>query len=300
MDGLIGAERLDAKELPLRTFLQYDAPIELRQNLKAAAQSQIQGLPESADAYLGFIADNPAINDIKAFRGQIKDKKEIWRIATSQEAYDDINYAADILGSLFRRTGITELKGKTLQQLVAKAEEAQQIIDIESSKALLERSAMTEAIKQRTIDLNKTQGLPTGFVELKTPQDFAAETEFLNICIGGAGIRPDGTYKPAFHPVTGKQMIQNRDLEDSTYEAYQQKVKNGTSRFFSYRPEGLPQLTLDVRSDTGALKEVRGLNNRDPTYDENKIIQEGLRQIFTHSDAGYTTRQLQYIELGLL
>jgi hypothetical protein len=76
-----------------------------------------------------------------------------------------------------------QLSKKSLEQLVSigkKTEAAQ----------LKEASVIKDFTISRSAQLNQEQGLPKGFIELKTQQDLGAETEFMNNCVGAGGAHP--------------------------------------------------------------------------------------------------------------
>lgn len=165
-----------------------------------------------------------------------------------------------------------QLSKKSLQQLLMHAD------DIAKVKAELLRKeeeslkSLPEFTKARTATLQAEQGLPGGFVELKQPADFGAETEFLNHCVGAGGYNGD-TKKYLFqhHPISGREVIKNKG---SSYSDYKKALDSGESRFFSYRPEGVPELTVEVGIKNKAIRQVYGKNDRLPTKEERQKVQD--------------------------
>ena len=165
-----------------------------------------------------------------------------------------------------------QLSKKSLQQLLMHAD------DLAKSKAEILRKEeeslqkLPEFTKARTATLQAEQGLPGGFVELKQPADFGAETEFLNHCVGAGGYNGD-TKKYLFqhHPISGREVIKN---SDSSFSQYKAAMDSGESRFFSYRPEGVPELTIEVRIKSKEIRQVYGKNDRSPTKEELQKVRD--------------------------
>ncbi len=163
-----------------------------------------------------------------------------------------------------------QLSKKSLQQLLVHAD------DVAKSKAEILRKEeeslqkLPEFTKARTATLQAEQGLPGGFVELKQPADFGAETEFLNHCVGAGGYNGD-TKKYLFqhHPISGREVIKN---EDSSFSQYKARRDRGDSRYFSYRPEGQPVLTFEVGTKYNEVSQIFGRNNRPPTNAEEEMV----------------------------
>ena len=125
--------------------------------------------------------------------------------------------------------------------------------------------------KARTATLQAEQGLPGGFVELKHPADFGAETEFLNHCVGAGGYdAATNKYKFQVHPISGREVIRIRALPTPNKKA----LDSGESRFFSYRPEGVPELTIGVNIGSKEIRQVYGKNDRSPTEEELQKVRD--------------------------
>lgn len=165
-----------------------------------------------------------------------------------------------------------QLFKKSLQQLLMHAD------DIAKSKAEILRKeteslqSLPEFTKARTATLQAEQGLPGGFVELKHPADFGAETEFLNHCVGAGGYdAATKKYKFQVHPISGREVIKN---SGSSYSQYKKALDSGESRFFSYRPEGVPELTIEVNIGSKEIRQVYGKNDRSPTEEELQKVRD--------------------------
>ncbi len=195
-------------------------------------------------------------------------------IADNQFVHRDIReairkYADDLDSSPFSPD---QLSKKSLQQLLVHAD------DMAKNKAELLRKeeeslkSLPEFTKARTATLQAEQGLPGGFVELKQPADFGAETEFLNHCVGAGGYNRD-TKKYLFqhHPISGREVLKN---ENSSYSKYKRALDSGESRFFSYRPEGVPELTIEVGIKSKEIRQVYGKNDRSPTKEELQKVRD--------------------------
>lgn len=51
-------------------------------------------------------------------------------------------------------------------------------------------------------------------------------------------------------------------------------MDSGESRFFSYRPEGVPELTVEVGLRNKAIRQVYGKNDRLPTKEELQKVRD--------------------------
>lgn len=163
-----------------------------------------------------------------------------------------------------------QLSKKSLQQLLMHADDLAKRNEELLRKEEESLAKLPEFTKARTATLQVEQGLPGGFVELKHPADFGAETEFLNHCVGAGGYdAATNKYKFQVHPISGREVIKN---SDSSYSQYKAAMDRGQSRFFSYRPEGKPVLTFEVDTEHNGIKQIHGLNDRDPTETEQNMI----------------------------
>lgn len=219
---------------------------------------------------------NRMLPDVMAFRDQIKDKYPLYEFETLPAVWD-------IVGGVARLEAVLEKSSYTPEQLSAKS--VAQLLGIAKqieAKQLKELSAITDFTKQRTMQLNKEQNLPPGFVELKTKQDLGAETEFMNNCAGAGGAHPQsGKFLPKWHPITGEQLIKDSPNRSSG-DIYWDSISRGDIRMFSYRPEGLPEGTIRYDTRLKKVTEASGKANGkwDPKY--NEAIGEFMDQLTSH------------------
>jgi len=159
-----------------------------------------------------------------------------------------------------------QLSKKSLQQLLMHADDLAKKKEEILRKEEESLAKLPEFTKARTATLQAEQGLPGGFVELKHPADFGTETEFLNHCVGAGGYdAATKKYKFQVHPISGREVIKS---SDSSYSQYKKALDSGESRFFSYRPEGVPELTMEVGTKDKIIRQVYGKNDRPPTKEE--------------------------------
>lgn len=202
--------------------------------------------------------DEPLRNqqaDIYAYRDSLATKEPLFKVGPLDAAMD-LRQGSMNLAEILQNSKFTpdQLSKKSLEQLVSigkKTEAAQ----------LKEASVIKNFTVSRSAQLNQEQGLPKGFVELKTQQDLGAETEFMNNCVGAGGAHPQtGKFIPKWHPITGEQITKGfaEDLGDQ----YWKRLQNGNERIFSYRPEGLPVATIRMDTRSGRVIEALGVENR--------------------------------------
>jgi hypothetical protein len=193
--------------------------------------------------------------DIYAYRDSLATKEPLFKVGPLDAAVDlrqgSMNLAEILQDSKFTPD---QLSKKSLEQLVSigkKVEAAQ----------LKEASVIKDFTVSRSAQLNKEQGLPKGFVELKTQQDLGAETEFMNNCVGAGGAHPQtGKFLPKWHPITGEQIT--KGFAEDSGDQYWKRLQSGNERIFSYRPEGLPVATIRMDTRTGDVIEALGVENR--------------------------------------
>lgn len=159
-----------------------------------------------------------------------------------------------------------QLSKKSLQQLLMHADDLAKRREELLRKEEESLAKLPEFTKARTATLQAEQGLPGGFVELRHPADFGTETEFLNHCVGAGGYdAATKKYKFQVHPISGREVIKN---SASSYSNYKKALDSGNSRFFSYRPEGIPELTMEIDTRDFSIKQAYGKNYRRPTQEE--------------------------------
>jgi len=193
-------------------------------------------------------------SELDALKGIVQNRSPLFIISPSG-ASNDIREGAFNLSQVLKTSKFTpeQLSKKSLEQLVSigkKVEAAQ----------LKEASVIKDFTVSRSAQLNKEQGLPKGFVELKTQQDLGAETEFMNNCVGAGGAHPQtGKFLPKWHPITGEQIT--KGFAEDSGDQYWKRLQSGNERIFSYRPEGLPVATIRMDTRTGNVIEALGVKN---------------------------------------
>ena len=192
--------------------------------------------------------------DIYAYRDAIRSKQPLFTVS-SYDGGQDIREGAYNLSRVLENSPYSpdQLSKKSLEQLVSigkKTEAAQ----------LKEASVIKDFTVKRSAQLNQEQGLPKGFIELKTQQDLGAETEFMNNCVGAGGAHPQtGKFIPKWHPITGEQIT--KGFAEDSGDQYWKRLQSGNERIFSYRPEGLPVATIRMDTRTGEVIEALGVEN---------------------------------------
>lgn len=221
-----------------------------------------------------------AVQHVRGKSDAEKAGKEFY-IADAYAVGDDIDkaifrYAQDLE---FSPLSPDQLFKKSLQQLLMHADDMAKVkagLLRKEEESLAKLPEFTEA---RTATLQAEQGLPGGFVELKHPADFGAETELLNHCVGAGGYdAATKKYKFQVHPISGREVIKS---SDSSYAGYKKDLESGDSRFFSYRPEGVPELTIEVGARDKSIRQIYGKNDRLPTEDEEMKVIEFLDSVWT-------------------
>lgn len=194
--------------------------------------------------------------DLLSARDALNTPGSLYTVRSPWQAGLDIKEGAYNLGKILGDSPYSDeqLSKKSLEQLVSigKRTEAAQ---------LKEASVIKDFTVKRSAQLNQEQGLPKGFVELKTQQDLGAETEFMNNCVGAGGAHPrTGKFLPKWHPITGKQIT--KGFAEDSGDQYWKRLQSGNERIFSYRPEGLPVATIRMDTRTGNVIEALGVENR--------------------------------------
>lgn len=202
-----------------------------------------------------FNHDSLGPADMYAIRDALRNKTPLVRIPDPYAATSDILTGTRNLAAALETSKFTpeQLSKKSLEQLVSigKKTEAAQLKEV---------SVIKDFTISRSAQLNKEQGLPKGFVELKTQQDLGAETEFMNNCVGAGGAHPQtGKFLPKWHPITGEQIT--KGFAEDSGDKYWKRLQSGNERIFSYRPEGLPVATIRMDTRTGNVLEALGVEN---------------------------------------
>jgi hypothetical protein len=220
-------------------------------------RKRMPGMGRSLEESLAGLnkAEQAMRSDLDAMRDSIRYKSPLIEVSIGG-ASNDIREGAYNLGKILGDSPYSDeqLSKKSLEQLVSigkKTEAAQ----------LKEASVIKDFTISRSAQLNQEQGLPKGFIELKTQQDLGAETEFMNNCVGAGGAHPrTGKFIPKWHPITGEQIT--KGFAEDSGDQYWKRLQSGNERIFSYRPEGLPVVTIRINSKTGEVIEALGVENR--------------------------------------
>lgn len=210
--------------------------------------------------------------DIRAFRDQIKTNEPIY-VADIRWASDDVRHALISLNKIVHESKYTpeQLSKKSLDQLLVIARSVEKATNKTDA-------AIMDFTKQRTTQLNKEQGLPPGFVELKSKADFGAETHFMDHCVGAGGTDVNtGKFLPKWHPITGEELIHGGSFQNSG-EIYYGLAEKGKARYISYRPEGLPEATVEINK-FGEIAQIYGEKNAPLKPELEKMIREVVKPI---------------------
>ena len=163
---------------------------------------------------------------------------------------------------------IDSLKGKSLESILKKREEL-------VTKALLDKENYLSNLAEYSKKRNAEQGLPEGWVRLDTRQDRAMDTEILNHCVGSGTTDANGRFLPAVNPLTGKPNLSDAELKrfNQGENYYGPAVEGGFKTIYSYRPKGLPVVTIEMARYKGGyprqkIIQVAGENNRNLSKDE--------------------------------
>jgi len=201
-------------------------------------------------------------NDARAFMGQLKDKKLIFSLYPESAKNDIIDGVEEIARILdMAGHGPEQLSKKTLQQLVGLAQKEERDLLEKQAKSL---QTLTEHTTRRTIELQTKQKLPPeskGLVQLENEKDLATETAFQNICCGAGRVDQNTMrYVPAWDPITGKREPGLGTVPVSG-DNFFGRIKSGESLMFSYRPNGIPEATIELNAKNGSIREIAGKNN---------------------------------------
>lgn len=266
------AEKI-AREYPLNEFLTSEYAVLSfmdSSRLRADAIKDYNTNPEVAkfareddEIVLNILKSNPGIiPNAKAFMGQLKDKKPIYSVQYAHATGDILDAASTMARTLAEAGhGPEQLSKKTLQQLVGLTQKEERNLLEKKAKSV---QALTEHTVRRTVELQTKQQLPPeskGLVQLENEKDLATETAFQNICCGAGRVdQSTMKYVPAWDPITGKREPGLGTVPVSG-DNFFGRVKSGESLMFSYRPNGIPEATIELNAKTGAIREIAGKNN---------------------------------------
>jgi len=212
---------------------------------------------------IGALETHPWLEgNAKAFMGQLKDKKPIYSVQYAHATGDILDAASNMAGTLAEAGHSPEqLSKKTLQQLVGLAQKEERNLLEKKAKSL---QTLTGHTTRRTVELQTKQQLPPeskGLVQLENEKDLATETAFQNICCGAGRVdQSTMKYVPAWDPITGKREPGLGTVPVSG-DNFWKRVKSGESLMFSYRPNGIPEATIELNAVDGSIREIAGKNN---------------------------------------
>lgn len=208
-----------------------------------------------------------------------KQGKKLLSTLSILDPYYDIKTGAKELARAIVKHGISTetIEKGSLQQVVAKVNKA----DDDAVRALKKSmEAKSQVIRARTAELFNTQRDPDAgmFIKLTDPKDLAQETDILNHCIGAVG-RDNDRYIPGFDTVTGK-FNDRKGALNSSFAQYSADLEQGKSEFYSYRPKGLPEATLEIKiMHDGRKRIIQAYGKEDAplTVEQTKAVSEFAR-----------------------
>lgn len=176
----------------------------------------------------------------------------------------DIETAYEHITNLAAKYNIPYTQKTTLNQMLPKIKAAYETEQAALAKTKDAKEAATKGRSQEKTMLH-------GFVELDEPLDLSDETEWLNICIGAIG-SDKGKFIPAYNTVTG---MPNKPNGPNSFESYYNNLLTGRSKYFSYRPNHLPEFTVEVdstKSGRGTVLQAYGRSNATLTVEQQKAL----------------------------
>lgn len=239
--------------------------------------------------------DDLLVNHINNYSGtkNIQDMLDAKKAGKTLYLSDDIysmerEIASGLRGLLgqARDMGIPEgdIAKKSIEQLTSVIKKKED----EALKALRKSEKVKiSKFKDRTAELmqsQKAEKLPGGFVKLEDSTDLSHETAMMNHCIG-AVCRDNDRYIPMHDPVTGgftkegQKVFDNRTYVHTSFNQYNNALGDGTSEFFSYRPDGLAEFTVELSIDPRGvrrLKQAYGPEDSELTTQQKLRLQELL------------------------
>lgn len=182
----------------------------------------------------------------------------------SNAAALDIELAYEHITNLAAKYNIPYTQKTTLNQMLPKIRAAHETEQAALAKTKEAKEAATKGRSQEKTMLH-------GFVELDEPLDLSDETEWLNNCIGAIG-SDKGKFIPAYNIVTG---MPNKPNGPNSFESYYNNLLTGQSKYFSYRPNHLPEFTVEVDSTKlgkGTVLQAYGRSNATLTDEQQKAL----------------------------
>lgn len=217
-----------------------------------------------------FMQNTKIGNDLKYLKEQTKLQEMPLYRPVSDDMTQDFSYAFNEILTPFynKHIPIESLKGKSLESILQKRE---QLV----MQDLLAKENYLKNLAEYSKKRNAEQGLPEGWVRLDTRQDRAMDTEILNHCVGSGTTDINGRFLPAVNPLTGKPNLSEAELKrfNQGENYYGPAVEGGFKTIYSYRPKGLPVVTIEMARYKGGyprqkIIQVAGENNRNLSKDE--------------------------------
>jgi len=244
--------------------------------IKAEAIKSKELIPEDKDMYENIIqqADKAILKHdgtklAEDFFLAQKQGKDLLYSNDVQYPGDDLQEGLQALTNSMQQYGLTagDIKDKSLQQITALVHRK----DDEAVKILRKSmEAKNQIISKRTAELFNSQRDPDlgMFVKLQNGKDLAHETDILNHCIGAVD-RSNDKYIPAYDTVTGKPNSLTSVVGGTSFANYERKLREGESEFYSYRPKGAPEFTVEIGNiGTGYPKLMQAYGFEDAPLNE--------------------------------
>lgn len=215
---------------------------------------------------------NDYIPDDIFFLVQRIQRKEAYDLAPSRALYGDLDPAIRKLEEALR----TSSKQLTPEQIQQKS--LASLVSIHQKNLLEEQKALQPTLKkiqERTAQLQSDGPI----VKINDIRDRSADTFVLNNCVGSYSNPTGNKFIPVYHPGTGLLQASQKEINQGNHIGYEDKIRTGKSDIYSYRPNGIPVLTIEIDRASGQAIQVLGQNNRKATPEEWAAIQPYLDKI---------------------
>ena len=212
------------------------------------------------------------------FPEDFSDMEDVLNLRAGKEVFDmehavfDVNGAKEVFNEEVARYSSAgrlppDFGKKQLNQQVA-AVKALQLKDASTEAAKLQKAI--DIVSGRTAEKRKIKD----FVQLDDLQDLSDETHFLNICIGQSAM-DNGKAIPALDVITGKP---NKINGPNYGESYYNSLLSGKKKYFSYRPNGVPEFTVEVEATPLGrdITQAYGKDNASLTTKQSNALEELL------------------------
>jgi hypothetical protein len=183
---------------------------------------------------------------------------------------DDILPALSILESTIKKKQLTP--GRIQQKPLASLVSIHQTDVLEEQKTF---QSTLKKIQERTSQLQHDGPI----VKINDIRDRSADTFVLNNCVGSYSNPTGKQFIPVYHPGTGLQLASQREITQGNHIGYTDEIRSGKVDIYSYRPNGIPVLTIEIDRTSGQAVQVLGQNNRKASPEEWAAIQPYLDKI---------------------